>query len=240
MTSTVKSPPATRPLALVHGGRFAASCWDWMLPALAAPVVAVDLPGRGRRSSVDLNTVGIEASVDAIVEDVGEWEDIVLVGHSLAGVVLPAAAALGGRVACLVFVSAAVPPDGGSVLDGTSAELRQTVMDTLVDGVYRPEGPEAARYLCNDMDDEATSFTLSCRVDESIRLLSEPVDLAAVSSVPCVYVRFTRDITLMPAAQEAAIAALGSPRVVDLEAGHMGMISRPVALARIIEDVRRS
>lgn len=212
-----------------------------MLPVLATPVVAVDLPGRGRRSSVELNTVGIEASVDAIVEDVGEWEDIVLVGHSLAGVVLPAAAAaLGGRVACLVFVSAAVPPDGGSVLDSTSAELRRTVMDTLVEGVYRPEGPEAARYLCNDMDDEATAFTLSCRVDESIRLLSEPVDLAAVSSVPCVYVRLTRDITLKPSAQEAAIAALGSPRVVDLEAGHMGMISRPVALAHIIEAVRRA
>ncbi len=212
-----------------------------MLPVLATPVVAVDLPGRGRRSSVELNTVGIEASVDAIVEDVGEWEDIVLVGHSLAGVVLPAAAAaLGGRVACLVFVSAAVPPDGGSVLDSTSAELRRTVMDTLVEGVYRPEGPEAARYLCNYMDDEATAFTLSCRVDESIRLLSEPVDLAAVSSVPCVYVRLTRDITLKPSAQEAAIAALGSPRVVDLEAGHMGMISRPVALAHIIEAVRRA
>jgi pimeloyl-ACP methyl ester carboxylesterase len=241
LTSSAPSPGVNRPVVLVHGGRFAASCWDRVLPLLAPPVVAVDLPGRGRRSSVALPTVGIDACAEAIVEDAGEWGDIVLVGHSLAGVVLPAAAAaLGDRVARMVFVSAAVPPDGHGVLDTISDDLRRTVMENLADGVYRPEGPSAARYLCNDMDDEAASFTMSCRVDESIRLLAEPVDLAVVASVPCTYVRLTRDVTLPPTAQEAAITALGEPTVIDLEAGHMGMISRPADLARIIEHQRRA
>jgi len=61
-------------------------------PLLEDPVIAVDLPGRGARASVDLATVGIEACVEAVVEDAGGWDDIVLVGHSLAGVVLPGAA----------------------------------------------------------------------------------------------------------------------------------------------------
>jgi pimeloyl-ACP methyl ester carboxylesterase len=36
------------PLVLVHGGSFAASCWDLVVPLLDGPVLAVDLPGRGR------------------------------------------------------------------------------------------------------------------------------------------------------------------------------------------------
>jgi len=68
-----------------------------------------------------------------------------------------------------------------------------------VDGIYRPEGPSAASYLCNDMDDDATAFTLACRVAESVRLLAEPVDLTATRSVPCTYVRLTLDATLRSA-----------------------------------------
>ena len=36
------------PNVLVHGGGFAGSCWDLLVPELDAPTVAVDLPGRGR------------------------------------------------------------------------------------------------------------------------------------------------------------------------------------------------
>jgi len=109
----------------------------------------------------------------------------------------------------------------------------------LVDGIYRPEGPSAASYLCNDMDDDSTAFTLACRVAESVRLLAEPVDLTATRSVPCTYVRLTLDATLPLGAQDRAAAALGDPDVVDLAAGHMAMISAPGALARIIEGAAR-
>ena len=228
-----------RPVLLVHGGRFAASCWERLAPLLEDPVIAVDLPGRGARASVDLATVGIEACVEAVVEDAGGWDDIVLVGHSLAGVVLPGAAtALGDRVARLVFAAAAVPFDGGCVFDTMSPELHESVVANLVDGIYRPEGPSAASYLCNDMDDDSTAFTLACRVAESVRLLAEPVDLTATRSVPCTYVRLTLDATLPLGAQDRAAAALGDPDVVDLAAGHMAMISAPGALARIIEGAR--
>ena len=35
------------PLVLVHGGGFDSRCWDPLLPHLAGPAIAVDLPGRG-------------------------------------------------------------------------------------------------------------------------------------------------------------------------------------------------
>jgi pimeloyl-ACP methyl ester carboxylesterase len=227
-------------VVLVHGGRFAASCWDRMTPLLDAPVVAVDLPGRGSRSSVDLGSVGIDECVEAVVEAAGDWQDIVVVGHSLAGVTLPSvAAALGDRVARLVFVSAAVPQHGQCVLDTIDAEVRASVTSMLEDGVYRPVGPAAASYICNDMDEELTRFTMERQVDETIRLLSEPVDLRGLQGVPCTYVRLTNDATLLPSTQDASIAALDHPEVVELGSGHMAMISQPEALARLVTDRRR-
>jgi pimeloyl-ACP methyl ester carboxylesterase len=224
---------------LVHGGRFAASCWDRLIPHLEPPVVAVDLPGRGTRSGVDLRTVGIVKCAGAVLEDAGEWHDVVVVGHSLAGVTLPSVAgALGARLARLVFLSAAVPRHGQSVFDTISPELHASVVDSLEDGVYHPVGPDAAAYLCNDMDDEATQFTLARQVDESFRLLTDPVDLAAVAGVPSTYIRLSDDATMLPATQDASIAALGSPGVVHMAAGHMAMISRPRELALMLERIR--
>jgi pimeloyl-ACP methyl ester carboxylesterase len=211
-----------------------------MIPLLEAPVVAVDLPGRGRRSSADLKSVGIDECVEAVVEDIGDWRDVVVVGHSLAGVVLPSlAAALGERVARLIFVSAAVPQHGQCVIDTIRPELRESVTSMLDDGVYHPVGPAAASYMCNDMDDEATRFTLDCQVDESFRLLSEPVDLRGLKGVSSTYVQLSNDATLPPSTQDASIAALSAPEVVPLAAGHMAMISQPEALSEILASRRR-
>jgi pimeloyl-ACP methyl ester carboxylesterase len=49
-------------MVLIHGGGFDSRCWDLLLPCLKGPVVAVDLPGRGRRpaapESVTFGDVG--------------------------------------------------------------------------------------------------------------------------------------------------------------------------------------
>jgi pimeloyl-ACP methyl ester carboxylesterase len=228
------------PVVLVHGGRFAASCWDLLLPFLEPPLVAVDLPGRGTRHTVNLADVGVAACTDAVMEEVGDWRDIVVVGHSLAGVTLPSlAGALGDRLAALVFVSAAVPGPGQCVLDTIAPELRRSVEMTCADGVYRPVGPSAAAYLCYDMNEELAQFTMACQVDESYRLLCESVDLTALDGIPTTYVRLANDITLLPTMQDAAIAALGHPDVVEFNAGHMAMISQPEALAGIIARSRQ-
>jgi len=74
------------PLVLVHGGSFAASCWDLVVEQLGGPALAVDLPGRGTHPA-PLATVTIETAAASVAADVDAagFDDIVLVGHSLAG-----------------------------------------------------------------------------------------------------------------------------------------------------------
>src|SRR3954470_10641359 len=82
-------------LVLVHGGGLAADSWEPCVdeihrraPQLA--VLAVDLPGR-RDKPGDLRTVTIADFVDSVVADIEEagLGDVVIVGHSMAGLMVP-------------------------------------------------------------------------------------------------------------------------------------------------------
>jgi pimeloyl-ACP methyl ester carboxylesterase len=81
-------------VALVPGAGLGSWIWERVLPRLRAPAQAVDLPGRVERPA-DRRTVTLESVADAVAADIRERGPgrVVLVGHSLGGVLLPAVAA---------------------------------------------------------------------------------------------------------------------------------------------------
>jgi pimeloyl-ACP methyl ester carboxylesterase len=112
-------------LVFVHGGGLAADSWELTVeeihqiaPELA--VLAVDLPGR-RSKPGDLRTVTVADWVDSVVADVEDagLNDIVIVGHSMAGLTVPGVVTkLGGsRVREMIFAAACVPADGSAMVD---------------------------------------------------------------------------------------------------------------------------
>ena len=111
-------------LVLVHGGAHAADCWDLTVAELArqAPelrVLAIDLPGRGSRPA-DLETVTVADWVNSVVADIADagLGDVVVVGHSMAGLTVPGSSQAGARPgAQMVLLTAFVPPQGTSVVD---------------------------------------------------------------------------------------------------------------------------
>jgi pimeloyl-ACP methyl ester carboxylesterase len=228
---------------LVHGGGFAGSCWDLLVPLLEPPVLAVDLPGRGDRPAA-VSTVRVSDFVNAVVEDIVELDltDVVLVGHSLAGITLPGVAArVPDRLRRVVFISCSVPPHGVSVADvldtfsPAAAEVASRIGGSVVsaDGTLHPD--LAREMFCNDMDADQCAFTLARQVREALGVISEPVDLSGLrQSIPMTYVRPLRDASLTFATQQRMTANLGGVDVIDLDAGHMAMISQPAELARIL------
>src|SRR6266576_2755337 len=116
----------TAGLALVHGGGFGWQCWERMLPFVDGPVIAVDLPGRGRHPA-DLRSITIADCARSVVEDIDAagFGDVVLAGHSLAGSTLPAAAALlGPRARHVVLIGTTVPPNGSSSFSTLDPEIQ--------------------------------------------------------------------------------------------------------------------
>ena len=76
-------------VVLVHGSNLSAACWAGVIEHLAAPSVAVSLPGRGGRPA-DILSVTLDDCVDAVLEsaDRAGFARFVLIGHSLGGVVV--------------------------------------------------------------------------------------------------------------------------------------------------------
>lgn len=227
---------------LVHGGGFDSRCWDLLLPHLDRPALAVDLPGRGahpapwERIDFRLCAESVAADVDAAGAD-----EVVLVGHSLAGCVLPAIVGVLGRlVRHAVFVGCTVPEQGRSAFDTLDPAIQQRIRDA---GPIepRPMDPAMAKIvLGNDLDEEQIAWCVDRLVPEAPSLTQEEVDLTPFTDgPPRTWVRTLQDV-IVPAEKQSRFADnLGDCAVVDIDAGHMCMVSQPAALAGLLASVDR-
>lgn len=225
---------------LVHGAGQGASCWDLLVPRLSADALAVDLPGRGTRYSVDIASVSLDDCATALQSDVeqADLRDVVLVAHSFAGVTVPRVmAALAPRLRHVVFLSAVVPADGTAVLDQIDPGVREAVLRSVEDGVYHQDREGARAMLCNDLGPADTDWVLDRVVDDSAALLTETVDLSGLAvDVPRTYVHCTRDVCY-PLELQAPSAARVGGAVAHLAAGHMAMVSVRQELADLLDDL---
>jgi pimeloyl-ACP methyl ester carboxylesterase len=225
---------------LVHGAGMGGDCWDRLSPLLDGDVVAVDLPGRGSRSDVDVSTVSLADCAAALEDEIvsRDLQDVVLVAHPFAGVTVPRVMeSLADRLRHVVFLSAVVPEDGSAVIDQIDPAVRAAVMDSIDDGVYH-QTPDGVRFmLCNDMTPEQTEWTLGLVSDESAALLMEPVDLSGLGAdVPRTYVRLTEDACYTPDLQERSTQRVGGD-VARIASGHMAMVTRPEELAALLNGI---
>jgi pimeloyl-ACP methyl ester carboxylesterase len=227
------------PVILVHGGGLDCRCWDPLLPHLEAPALAVDLPGRGRHPA-PLDAVTFADCAESVRSDVDAagFDDIVLVGHSLAGCSMPAMIGLlGDRVRHAVFVACTVPEDGCSAFDTLDPEFQQQVLDAGQPTEPRAMDEATARIvLGTDLTEEQFAWCSSRLVAEAPRLSGDPVDLTPLRTATCsrTWVRTLQDIIVSPAKQQRYAENVGDCAIVDIDVGHMCMISRPAAVADVV------
>jgi len=229
------------PVVLVHGGGFAASCWDLVVDHLEGSVLAVDLPGRGAHPA-PLRSVTIAGAAASVVGDVDAagFGDVVLVGHSLAGCSMPATIGLlGSRVRHAVFVACTVPEHGKSCVETLPADLQAFARANLEAGEPGVLSAEMAKALFgNDLDETQFAWMLDRMVPEAPGLLTEPVDLSPLrTGMPRTWVRTLHDASLDPDRQLGFAANVDGCDVIDIDAAHMCMISKPGELAAIINDI---
>jgi pimeloyl-ACP methyl ester carboxylesterase len=233
-------------LVLVHGGAHAGDCWELTVAELArkAPelrVLALDLPGRGRRPAdlAGMTIAGFVESAVADVEDAG-LGDVVVVGHSLAGLVVPGIVSKLGapRVREMILLAAFVPPQGLSVVDtlrGPLAPLARSARWIQRSSIPKP----LARFaFCNGMTREQREFTLSRLYGEAANVIFEAADRSGLpDEVPRTWIMTLSDRALSMRQQLTAIESLGGVDTMMCIGGcHDVMISDPVGLAGILAD----
>ncbi len=235
---------------LVHGGATTSRFWDRLVPLLAHPALAVDLPGRAGKEC-DPMALTVDDCVASIVADVGSAGvdgDVVFVAHSSGGLFVPgAAAALGERVRHVVLSAASVPPEGGTGLECMQpkhrARTEQGIAAARRDGWVLttpgpPEDPEVMRraYGGDPLDDETLAFVVdpARAVKDSMNFYFQPVSWRAVAHVPVTYVKGLRDNPIPPALQDEMIARLpNSVEVVEMDVGHIPAVTHAAEFAAV-------
>jgi pimeloyl-ACP methyl ester carboxylesterase len=218
-------------IVLVHGGMHTAACWEALLPLLDLPACAVDLPGRRTRPA-DLSQVGLESCVAAVIEeaDAAGLDSFALVGHSLGGITITEMGYLyPDRICHLVYVGALVPPPGSSAsILMTGADME--TMDAMPEDVARA-------LFGNDLTEAQWVAHFRTMVPDAVGIMNARLS-GYPTSVPITYINMSQDVPVPPALAEQMIANLG-PNVEHrtIDAGHTVMVSRPDALAEIINAV---
>jgi pimeloyl-ACP methyl ester carboxylesterase len=232
---------------LVHGAWHGAWCWEQVehhLGDLGAASVAVDLPGRAG----DAQTVAeltLDSYVDRVVAAIdASPEPVVLVGHSLGGLVISQTAErTPDKISSLVYLCAVLLPDGQSAIDASVNDPDSRLVANLSfdeAAATSSVAPSAVRDIFyGDCTVEASEKATRLLVPEPVGPASTPVHVTAErwGSVPRSYILCTRDRAISPARQRAMIASVGVDRVIEMNSSHSPFISQPERLASLLIDL---
>lgn len=236
---------------LVHGAWHGAWCW-FRLKALLERggdrVDTVDLPGHGvdRTPPEAVTLADYTARVVGALDAAGE--PVVLVGHSLGGIVVSEAAeARPAAVAKLVYLAAFLLPDGGLAAGVSAGDADSLLLGKLLfsdrsgDGVadivdFDHAIARGAFYGASPAADAALAGLLL--VPNPFAPLVTPIHVgAAWESVRRFYVRTAKDRAVSPAAQEAMLAKVPVEKVFTLRTDHSPFFSAPEKLAKTLRAI---
>lgn len=231
---------------LVHGGGHGGWCYQKVAPLLRAAgheVRAPSLTGLGERShllspDIDLNTHIQDVAALLHYEDL---TDVILVGHSYGGMVITGAADRAAeRVGRLVYLDAANPVNGQSLVDVSGPIVNAArEFGQVIDGVeciLLPH-PNAGRFY--GVTDPGDLAWMAERLPpQPWKCFETPLKLTnedALWAIPryhivCTSTLATRDLDMIAEARAAG-------RLWDVDTGHDLMITEPQAVAAALLEV---
>ena len=217
--------------ALLHGSGDGGWAWHLVQRALhehGHDAVAPDLP-------TDRDDATWDDCVGVVVAAVAGAPDVVVVGHSSGGFLVPLAAERLGA-SLQVHVAGLVPRPGERGNDWSrSVGWAQTVAETSRrdGGLTGSSDPAVAFY--HDVPEPLAREAMARERAISERLGETPWPVSALPDIAARYVVTTQDRFLPPAVQRRVAAErLGIAEPDELDAGHCATLSRPGELARLL------
>lgn len=193
----------------------------------------MDLPSDDRSATFD-------TYADVVCGELNGHDDVVLVGHSLAGLTIPLVAAR-LPVRHLVYVCALIPDIGRSFFDQMRGDTAMLNPDYSV-GLGASEedcrawvDDEAARrHLFGDCDETTAKAAIAQLRPQALLPYRMPYSLDAHPVVASTYVLCTDDLIVNPEwSRRVARERLGA-ELTQLPGSHSPFLSRPQALADVL------
>jgi len=210
-------------------------------------VVVVQLPGHGSDQTAP-QTLTMDTYRDAVIDAMNTVNGkVILVGHSMAGVVISdVAEKVPSKIEKLVYVAAFVPLSGQSMLDwaltdttsvtGSKLEPAEDGLTIGVNKDYIVEG------FIQDGTADEQNLTLSNYRTEPLQPLANKVTLTAANygSVTKVYIKTLNDQTVTPRLQKRMLAATPSFQATyHLSTSHSPFLVKSDSVAILLKNIAK-
>lgn len=224
--------------ALVHGAWHGAWCWERLIP---------ELNGRGHRAiAMDLPCDDPAATFETYADVVlgameAETDDVVLVGHSMAGQTIPLVAAQ-REVRRLIYLCSLLPLPGKSLVDQFVSD-EDMLHPEYAAGLSEPDADGRSAWVDVDVArrclfadcDEATAREAFVRLrPQSPAPYGVPCSLESLPDVPSTYVVCAQDRLVQPEWSRRAAAERLNADLAELPGSHSPFLSRPAELADLL------
>ncbi|MEH6665697.1 MAG: alpha/beta hydrolase [Brevundimonas sp.] len=224
---------AVRNVVLVHGAFADGSGWRGVYDELTARGYRVTIVQNPLTSLAD----DVAATRRAIARQDG---GVILVGHSWGGAVITEAG-VDEKVKGLVYVSA-LAPDAGETAFEQYADFgipSTFVIDEQADGFGFINLERFQEGFAADVDDADAAFMRDSQVPIAMSVFTTPLTQAAWRSRPSWFIVATEDAAIDPRMLRQQAHKIGA-EVLEIEASHVPMVSRPREVADVIHQAATS
>ncbi|MBO9097627.1 MULTISPECIES: alpha/beta fold hydrolase [unclassified Rhizobium] len=213
---------------LVHGAWADGSCWNKVIPLLAATnrtVTAVQLP----LTSFEQDVAAVRRAI-ALADG-----EVILVGHSYAGAVI-GEAGNDPKVASLVYVDA-FAPDGGESAGSLFAQFEAAPLNGEIrpdaEGFLKLTQVGISTLFAQDLDAAEQALLYATQGPVNGAALGGTLTQAAWRTRPTYYLIGDQDMAILPVEQERMAARMNAT-VAHVDASHVPMLSHPDVVANFI------
>jgi pimeloyl-ACP methyl ester carboxylesterase len=228
--SQTVNAPAVKNVVLVHGGFVDGSGWEGVYKILKKKGYTVTI--------VQNPTISLADDVAVTKRAIAALDGpVILVGHSYGGVVISSA---GGdpKVVGLVYICAFAADTGDSVLSLIKTAPADAPAPPILppqDGFLFLDRQKFEASFAADVKPEIADFMANSQVPWGLAAANAGATAAAWKTKPSWYLLTTDDHMIAPELQRAMSKRAGS-KVVEVKGSHAVYVSRPDAVASIIEQ----
>jgi len=232
---------------LIHGAQHGAWCWDKLIPKLEGlghKAIAIDLPGGG-----DDKTPAAEITLDSYANRICEElqsmdEKVFLLGHSMGGMAISAAAEKNpDKIQGLIYLTAFLPRNHESLFLIEERNPKPTLPPNLIFSSDEKSVTVAEDKLkeifYHDCSDEDVRVAITKLTPQALEPLSSPITLSRnnYGSLPRAYIECVDDGAINIELQRDMIEKSPCDIVCSLPASHSPFLSMPGALAEMLDDI---
>jgi len=234
---------------LVHGAWQAPFVWDAVKADLTSKgnkVIVVELPGHGS-DSTPAYKLSLEVYRDKVIEAMASInEKVILVGHSMGGMVITAVAEkVPAKISKLVYIGAFLPASNQSLAElamiDPGSKLGPSIMPSADQLTLDVKHDQLTYLFINDGTDADKKRVLdNYRAEPAIPFTGKvTLTKEGFGTVEKVYIKTLQDIVISPGLQNSMIAQAGITNVYEINSSHSPFLSQPKAVTGLLLKAAR-